>query len=344
MLLNCASPRQTSPIRSAAKSLLCSLLTLGILAQPIVGAYSPQALAAEPIPSSAPGRSASNQPSKVALLLVLAVREENPVKALELLTAAREELKRENLSKENAGRVLAAIDAIEAKIRRRLPSAPSATPQPSSLLVNTLPTVAGLNNSPSNAAANEALINSAITTVIPEREIQELISSHPEIREALWEIGQGRLSRDAENLDGIIKEKTGKSLDELDAEEALAIATGNKPGPFYQLLERLNMLNLDVAKANLKLKQEFDGVSIDVLADKIIMDATKYSIPAGVLQGVLADSGMGGRFLGISSEVLMTFVINANLALRLSDLYDIQMNNSEKEIVLLVVFLSLIHI
>jgi hypothetical protein len=344
------------PQKRALNSIISGLLVMGILMQPILG------LAPAPFANVANAAEAINQASKVALLLVLAVREENPAKALELLRAAREELKRENLKSENAVRAMAAIDAIEAKIRRRLPApviapAPAATPAAAALAappasaasasspslfaapaatsgsqpVGDLPTIASLNQTGSNSANISAL-------PLGEKEIQALIAQNPEVREALWEIGQGRISRDAANLDGIIKEKTGKSLDEIDAEEALAIAFGNQPGPFYQLLERLNLMNLDIAKSNLKLKQEFDGVSIDVLADKIIMDATKYSIPAGVLQGVLADSGMGGRFLGISSEVLMTFVINANLALRLSDLYGIEMNNSEKEIILLVVF------
>lgn len=334
------------PQKRAPKSIISGLIVMGIMAQPILG-FTPASFF-----NVANAAESTNQASKVALLLVLAVREENPVKALELLKAAREELKRENLKSENAGRAMAAIDAIEAKIRRRLPApvasptpatasasapspsllaAPVAVPTTPSQLAGELPKIASLNNAGSSA--------SKISTLpLEEKEIQALIAQNPEVREALWEIGQGRLSRDAANLDGIIKEKTGKSLEEIDAEEALAIAFGNQPGPFYQLLERLNLMNLDVAKSNLKLKQEFDGVSIDVLADKIIMDATKYSIPAGVLQGVLADSGMSGRFLGISSEVLMTFVINANLALRLSDLYGIEMNNSEKEIILLVVF------
>lgn len=325
------------PQKRALKSIISGLIVAAIVAQPIAGlmpaAFQNVANAAE----------SAKQTSKVALLLVLAVREENPMKALEILKAAREELKSENLKSENAGRAMAAIDAIEAKIRRRLPAPIAASadsaPNPSLLVApitatqpaGELPTIASLNNTGAGSANISAL-------PLGEKEIQTLIAQNPEVREALWEIGQGRLSRDAANLDGIIKDKTGKSLNELDAEEALAIAFGNQPGPFYQLLERLNLMNLDVAKSNLKLKQEFDGVSIDVLANKIIMDATKYSIPAGVLQGVLADSGMGGRFLGISSEVLMTFVINANLALRLSDLYGIEMNNSEKEIILLVVF------
>lgn len=340
------------PQKRALHTAICGLLVTAIFVQPIIGLnqsasgqglFGSVATAAESEGTGNAGREAGNRTSKVALLLVLAVREENPLKALELLKAAREELTRENLKNENAIRAMAAIDAIEAKIRRKLPAPPPAasaatTPAPSAPLLSAplaqpvdLPTIASLNQSGTG--------NSNVSTLpIGEKEIETLIDQNPEVREALWEISRGRLSRDAANLEGIIKEKTGKSLDDLDSEEALAIAFGNKPGPFFQLLERLNLMNLDVSKANLKLKQEFDGVSIDVLADKIIMDATKYSIPAGVLQGVLADSGMGGRFLGISSEVLMTFVINANLALRLSDLYGIEMNNSEKEIVLLVVF------
>lgn len=324
--------------KCALKRFVSGILVVAVLAQPIVG-FQPgpsagYANAAEREPQNSSDQGLGNQPSKVALLLVLAVKEENPVKALALLQAAREELKRENIDSDNANRALAAINAIEVKIRRRLPNQIN-----TSLLIGELPTVVGLNQTGPIAANGSSGTAAPVTTPpLAEKEIQALIAQNPEVREVLWEIGQGRLSRDAENLDGIIKEKTGKSLDEIDQEEALAIAFGNEPGPFYQLLERLNVINLDVSKSNLKLKQEFDGVSIDVLADEIILDATRYAIPAGTLQGVLADYGMSGRFLGISSEVLMTFAINANLALRLSDLYGIEMNNSEKEIILLVVF------
>lgn len=274
--------------------------------------------------------------SKVAVLLILAAREENAAKALELLKAAREELKREQLSGEQAGRVLAAIDTLEAKIRRRLPpppDQPSSTPSP--LLTGSLPTIVNLGTEIGSTSANAQ--NSA-TETMPEKEIEKVLNDNPEVREALWEISQGRLARDTSNLDGIIRDKTGMTPLEHDEAEAMVLAMGNQPGPFLQLLDRLNMMNLDVSGANLRLKQEFDGVSIDTLAEKLIQDATKYAIPVGVLQGVLTDVGMTGRMLGLSSEVLMTFVINANLALRLSDLYGIEMNNSEKEIVLLIVF------
>lgn len=284
--------------------------------------------------------------SRVAVLLILAAREENAAKALELLKQAREELKREQLSGDQAGRVLAAIDALEVKIRRRLPPAPAPAEGAASsastggpLLTGSLPTIVNLGTaigSNSNSVSNSAAKTASDT--LPEKEIEKVLSDNPEVREALWEISQGRLARDASNLDGIIRERTGMTPLEHDEAEAMILAMGNQPGPFLQLLDRLNMMNLDVNGANLRLKQEFDGVSIDTLAEKLIQDATKYSIPVGVLQGVLTDIGMTGRMLGLSSEVLMTFVINANLALRLSDLYGIEMNNSEKEIVLLIVF------
>lgn len=277
--------------------------------------------------------------SKVAVLLILAAREENAGKALELLKQAREELKREQLSGDQAGRILAAIDALEAKIRRRLPPpAPSQETSPSGtgpLLTGTLPTIANLGT---EIGASPSNTHNSAAEALPEKEIEKVLSDNPEVREALWEISQGRLARDTSNLDGIIRERTGMTPLEHDEAEAMILAMGNQPGPFLQLLDRLNMMNLDVSGANLRLKQEFDGVSIDTLAEKLIQDATKYSIPVGVLQGVLTDVGMTGRMLGLSSEVLMTFVINANLALRLSDLYGIEMNNSEKEIVLLIVF------
>lgn len=332
-------PRKT---RLALTSALCGLVAAAPIASN-TGSHDIRQWSLAP--QSAHAQTANNrasQNSRVAVLLILAAREENAEKALELLKQAREELKNENLNGDQAGRVLAAIDALESRIRRRLPkpdqqpkleSATLSESQPGAAqLTGKLPVIANLG---SVIGANAP--NSAAET-LPEKEIEKVLTDNPEVREALWEISQGRLARDASNLDGIIRDRTGMTPLEHDEAEAMVLAMGNQPGPFLQLLERLNMMNLDVSGANLRLKQEFDGVSIDTLAEKLIQDATKYAIPVGVLQGVLADVGMTGRLLGISSEVLMTFVINANLALRLSDLYGIEMNNSEKEIVLLIVF------
>jgi hypothetical protein len=181
--------------------------------------------------------------SKVAVLLILAAREENAAKALELLKQAREELKREQLSGDQAGRVLAAIDALEVKIRRRLTPAPAPAEGAASsastggpLLTGSLPTIVNLgtaigsnSNSVSNSVSNSAAKTASDT--LPEKEIEKVLSDNPEVREALWEISQGRLARDASNLDGIIRERTGMTPLEHDEAEAMILAMGNQPGP-----------------------------------------------------------------------------------------------------------------
>lgn len=283
--------------------------------------------------------SARNSQTKTGTLLVLAAQEEDSHKALAYLEQAKSELANENLPAENQQRILEIINALEAKINSRI-SSKSRSEQPGSkgqLSSGGLPAVVGLENAAANPTENPTTSPSHSSNG-SEADIAKAINKNPEIQDALWELSQGQLQRNTTNLDAIVKSRTGMTPLDHDEEEAMMTALGNQPGTMLELLNRLNMLNLDVSRENLRLKREFDGVSIDILADKLIVDASKYAIPVGALQGVLADIGMTGRLVGISSDVLMTFVINANLALRLSDLYGIEMNNSEKEIILLVVF------
>lgn len=289
----------------------------------------------------------ANRNSKVISLLLQAGREENPERALLILGAAREELKKERLSNEDSGKILGLIDSLEQKVRAKIALLKSKEPQkdqPTSRLTGELPVIADLTQLTTPPATTAPKSTSPATpsgsTNVPVniKEVETTLASNPDMRDALWEIGRGRLSRDAQNLTGIIEEKTGKTPEQLDAEDAKARAEGYKPGLFLEMLGKVPGLNIDVSKANLQLKQEFDGISLDILADKLINDATRYSIPVGVLQGLLSDIGTRGRFLGVSSEVFATFLINAKLALRLSDLYGVELADSEKEIVLLVVF------
>ncbi|MDX9731158.1 MAG: hypothetical protein RBT63_05250 [Bdellovibrionales bacterium] len=296
--------------------------------------------------------------SLISKLLLQAAKSGDAVQATRLLQKAREELAKEGFNSADAARITNMIDALELKLKKTPGSShlTGLSPVPGSVnLQNILnapessapapapapPAAAPPAPVPSSAPASSPTTSASSQqsqSVESVESIKRTIGANPEIHDTMWEISRSRLSRDAQNIEGIVRSRTGKSIQELEAEEAKARAEGYKPGPFLEMLNRLNLLNLDISKANLKLKQEFDGVALDILAEQLIRDATKYSIPVGVLQGVLTDIGTSGRFIGVSSEVLMTFIINANLALRLSDLYGIELSNSEKEIVLLVIF------
>jgi hypothetical protein len=285
---------------------------------------------------AANGRGSSQrQDSRIIVLLIASSREENPTKALALLGLAREELKKEGLAPEDNARILGMIENLEAKARARIDrekahSSSTSTlsgPAPDS---SALPTVVDLGSIGTSNSKNGAGMST--------EDVENTLAIHPDVRDTLWEIGRSRLSRDVQNLDAIIQDKTGKTPQQLDKEDAATLAEAYKPGAFIETLRKMNILNVDITKANLQLKQEYDGIALDILADQLTSDAMKFSIPAGFLQGTLADAGFGGKFLGLSGEAIATFAINTNLALRISDLYGIEMSDSEKEIVLLLIF------
>ncbi|CAN5634435.1 hypothetical protein BH10BDE1_BH10BDE1_10700 [soil metagenome] len=327
--------RMPKSIARATAGLLLASLTLPLTVSQKIGAAGLSTQAAEASNQLAGSQRAN---SRIIILLIASSREENPVKALELLGQAREELKKEHLGTEDNARILAMIEDLEAKAKAKIERTRTATPTDSSALAATvspssmLPIVADLGSLGSNDTKNGA----GLTT----SQVENALATHPEVRDTLWEIGRGRLSRDTQNLDAIIQDKTGKTPAQLDTEDAANLAAAYKPGIFIETLRKMNILNVDVSKANLQLKQEYDGISLDILANQLTRDAMKFSVPAGFLQGTLADVGFGGKFLGLSGEAIATFAINTNLALRISDLYGIEMSDSEKEIVLLLIFTS----
>lgn len=288
--------------------------------------------------SAANVRASSQRPnSKLISLLLSSSREENAARALEMLAQAREELKKEGLAADDSNRILSMIEDLEVKARARLERQKSSSAPPNqsrltALASSPLPAIADLRNLvPGDTGQKNG---AGLTT----SEVETIISTNPELRDTLWEIGRGRLSRDAQNLEAIIKDKTGKTPKELDAQAAADLAEAYQPGVFLETLRKMNIVNFDVSKANLQLKQEYDGVAIDEIANQLTNNAMKFSIPAGFIQGTLADIGYKSRFVGLTGEALATFAINAHLALRIADLYSIELSDSEKEIVLLLIF------
>ncbi len=268
--------------------------------------------------------------SKVIPLLLASTREENPARAIELLKQAREEVKKEGLSPEDTARIIALIDDLERKAISRLELSKTAPPTgpTTSRFAGKLPTVTSLGEY--TAEPN-----------VKTNTIDQALAANPDVRDAMWEIGQSRLSRDTQNLNEIVKERTGQTVEQLDQSEADARADANKPTAFLEMLNGFDILKLDFTQANLKLKQEYSGVSLDIIADKLTNDATKFSFPVGVLKGTIGQIGPAFRIIGVPSEVIANFLINAKLVLRIADLYGIELADSEKQIVLFSVYSAL---
>ncbi len=282
--------------------------------------------------AESPPNSVPRSNSMVIKLLRAAALEDSPAKAVEILKQAREEIKKERFTREVADRLNARIEELEkiqqAKLERQktpvgfVAGVPFSSGKSYQIRTDKLPTVIGLGNDESG----------------DERKIEDALNANPEIRDTMWEIGRSRLSRDNDNLSAIVKERTGQTPEQIDSTEAQDKADLNKPSAFLQVLNNFDILKLDFSKANLQLKQEYEGVSLDILADQLIRDSAKVSAVVGALKGSTSQIGPKFRVLGVSSEVVASYLINAKLVLRIADLYGIQLDDSEKQIYLLAVW------
>lgn len=307
-----------------------TLLTSFILQSLSIGASAVELGSARAAADTSPGTTQRSN-SLVLKLLRDAALEENPARAIEILKLAREEIKKEGFSREVVERLIANIEALEkiqqAKIERQKASSGSAQTSSSTTYSSAkkLSVVASLSN-----GANAG-----------DKEIEKALSENPEIRDTMWEIGRSRLSRDTDNLSAIVKERSGQTPDQIDSTEAQNKADLNKPNDFLAILSKFNLLKLDFTKANLQLKQEYEGTSLDIIADKLTHDAAVWSGLNGTLRGSLALLGNTGKIFGITSEYALNYVVNAKLVLQIADLYGIQLSESEQQTTLLLAYVGM---
>ncbi len=349
-------PKLQSPRRLKAQftvtALIASLTTQALtatnLGMPVMGLTQAQA-------QVSPRLIQTSQNSKVVPLILAATREENPQRALKILDEARTELKKEGLASADTARISGLIDDLEKKLRTRI--GPQNAPANNSGNSNngtsaagvassgsghllTLPAVtdlASLSTAAATTSTNGAKIEAPATNAA---EVEKTLQANPEVRDMLWEIGRSRLARDTHNLDGLVQDRTGKTVAEIDTQEEALREAADKPGALLSYLDSIGLLKLDVSKSNLQLKQEYDGISLDVLADHLIGNAMRFSGGAGALRGALIEQGKIGNYGGLAIETAGTLAVNAKLVLRLADLYGIEMDETERQMVLNLVFLA----
>lgn len=335
-------------------SLTAQAVTATHLGTPVMGLTQAQA-------QVSPRLIQTSQNSKVIPLLLAATREENPQRALKILDEARTELKKEGLASADTARISGLIDDLEKKLRTRI--GPQNAPANNSGSSNSGTTAAGVANSgtgsthllalpavtdlaslagtPATSATTAS--NGGTKIEVPATnaaEVAKTLQANPEVRDMLWEIGRSRLARDTHNLDGLVQDRTGKTVAEIDTQEEALREAADKPGALLSYLDSIGLLKLDVSKSNLQLKQEYDGISLDVLADHLIGNAMRFSGGAGALRGALIEQGKIGNYGGLAIETAGTLAVNAKLVLRLADLYGIEMDETERQMVLNLVFLA----
>lgn len=268
-------------------------------------------------------------------LLLESLTTDDPVQAKALLDQARASIRSERLPEDNQRRVDALLDQAAKKIEKRThQSGPGGEP------------TGGGGPQPNKQKKSRYGFD-----LKGNEELQKLLSDNPDIRGSMWELGQGRLNRDAENVDNIVKNKTGRTPEEHDTIERQQIDELNQPGQLISALKKSGLIKSNYSAENRALREQFRGASLDTLADHIINRSLSSSVIAGLTKTILSEmtksSGVSikgisisglGTFAGISAEAMATFIINANLTLQLADLYGIRLNSYEEEVAVLTVF------
>lgn len=179
-------------------------------------------------------------------------------------------------------------------------------------------------------------------------EQQKLLAQNPEMLASFWEIGRGRVERDADNIDNLIRDRTGRTPQDYDNSEWERFNNTYQPGTLISTLVSYGLIPPDFSAVNRTLRQEFPGASLDTLADHIIERNLLKAGAVGAIKPALKNIPDDLKFLGlrlsavgsiggISAEVVSTLAINASLVLQLADLYNLRLNTYEQEITVLAV-------
>jgi hypothetical protein len=156
----------------------------------------------------------------------------------------------------------------------------------------------------------------------------------------MFEIGQGRIYRDALTMEDIIRNRNGGlSPGEIDFGQNQLIDAQDRFGLIVTYLKRIGLIESpeEVTFNVLTLRDRYPDFNTDELADHLINHATGMSAVAGVAKRMASRSNVVIELAGVSAEAIGTFVVSANLILRLANLYDIRLSTYETEILLLTV-------
>lgn len=208
-------------------------------------------------------------------------------------------------------------------------AAPTATP-----VVTPTPTA----TTATTTTAPKPAVTATATAKDPNSAIAAAIELNPDVHTIMREIGVGRIQRDSNNLDQIVKANTNQTIEATDRSHAITDAVLADAGEFIKALRSVGVLH-DWSAVNKALKEKHESVPVDVLAKQIIQKSSEKALLAGVLKRLVHSQGLSTRreFAGISIEALGVYAINADLILRLADLYDMNLSESQQDIAILTI-------
>lgn len=272
-------------------------------------------------------------------LIVAAMKADSPARAKELLDKAKSELMKEKLPEDSMRKLEALLHTAEQSIEQRGPQKPKKTTLAGAMnpvgftFDDKGQLVAQTNPSPSPSPSPSP--TPAPVTSSETDELQKLLQENPALRESMREIGRGRVTRDASQLQTTMPTQIA---DQTKKDVALATAQST-PDAWIQALRSMGLLK-NPAEENAPLRDKYEGVPTDFLADLIIKDSTTFSGAVGGLRHIvtkLNDSPLMTK-LGIAGEAGATFIINANMVLRLIDIYGLKLSEANQQIAIMAVF------
>lgn len=278
-------------------------------------------------------------------LLIASMKADSPSRAKELLEQAKAQLQKEQLPDQSMRKVEALLYTAEQSIEKRGPQRPKSDrfSQDSAPIGFTFDD------------KGQVVPNKPVTTTAPTQtptptptpapvassetdELQKLLLENPALRDSMREIGKGRVTRDANQLQstmpGQIAEQTRKDV-------ALATAQDSS-NAWLQTLRATGLIIKNAGELNANLRDHYEGVPTEFLADLIIKDAAWFSGGAGAARHIatkLKDIP-GVAKAGIIGEAGATFIINTNMVLRLIDLYGLKLSAANEEVVIMSIFAS----
>lgn len=182
-----------------------------------------------------------------------------------------------------------------------------------------------------------------LTTISPTTEDSSSVKeeSNENVRTALWQVAQGRLNKDLENLDHAVLSRTDKNVETFDDEHNRNELEALRPGMIVENLRQLGLIR-DFSHENRRLIEELYPTPLGEIADIIIADATRLSFMSsfGKRLSMLNEENKIGQLAsmtGLSTHALISYAINANVIIRLADLYGIKLTKYDEDTFILIV-------
>jgi hypothetical protein len=270
------------------------------------------------------GRGLASSSSDPIDLILQALAAKTPAEARALLAKAQEKAAEEKLPPAS----LAAINELlaEASTSLKLSSNnPLAGAAPATLAMNGKPSLPAPAPGPQKVIDTDAIV-------------AKLMEDNPDLHSTIVEIGIGRLKRDSSNLEEIVKVNTGQSIAAADTATSIMTTALSGADDFIKALRAMHVIH-DWSATNKALRDNHPSVPVDVLAKQIIERTAEKSVLAGAIKKLINSSGVSTtkEIAGVSVEALGVYAINADLVIRLADLYQMNMTESQQDIAILAI-------